>query len=710
MEEDRRKENGSMADKGKKDKGSVWRRSCSRVLLLCMALLAAVWICVGCSSFYTAERIQLMKTEGTVEISNSRGKELEPVPEMKLYSGYQVATEKASYAWLNLDSVKLAKMDVDSQISVAKKRNGLEVLVDSGNLYFHIKEPLKEDETLDIRTSNLSVGIRGTCGWVEVADPEHMKVYILEGTVRCTVDAPRSRESKEASVSGGQMAELIIDLEAEEGEQCKVEVSRFTEKDIDRFVWEELAEDEALCAAVKEESGLDILDPPPGSHPDEREPDGQGADGRNDQEADGSGDRLAVSMFPEGSEAAGAKDPGAIRRTGPGTMLAPGWSFGGAVMEDRSLWMWGRGMWGMDLPEMRQGSETPIKVMDGISAVCANVVTGIHGDVPTSMTAAIDLDGSLWVWGDGVLGDGLYSWDRGNGGPVKVMEDVAAVSMGEYTIAAVKTDGSLWMWGEDYNSGETGWETQLSPVKVMEDVAAVSICARTVAVVKTDGSLWMWGNGRDGRLGNGSTVFLREPVKVMKDVAAVSVSETHTGAVKTDGSLWMWGSDEYGQLGDGSQGNDRYSGTMSDMSGSGQTYYVDYPIQTVPVQVLDQVTAVSTGKYSTAAIREDGSLWTWGKDVLYENGMGNKSVGRVWCGAPGEAEEIWADIQDVPAKVMEDVAAVNCNGAGTMAVKTDGTLWMWGTNVFPGSSLGAQMLRSPTKVLDGVAVSAEQIP
>ena len=110
-----------------------------------------------------------------------------------------------------------------------------------------------------------------------------------------------------------------------------------------------------------------------------------------------------------------------------------------------------------------------------MASVCANVVTGIHGDVPTAMTAAIGLDGSLWTWGDGVLGDGLYSWDRGDSGPVKVMEDVASVSMGEYTIAAVKTDGSLWMWGEDYNSGETGWEVQVSPVKVMDDVAAVSI-------------------------------------------------------------------------------------------------------------------------------------------------------------------------------------------------------------------------------------------
>ncbi len=664
-------------------------------------LLAAGLSCAGCTSLYMAERIRLMKTTGTVDISNSRGKELEPVPEMKLYSGYQVATEEESYAWLNLDSVKLAKMDTDSQISVAKKRNGLEVLVDRGSLYFNIKEPLEEDETLDIRTSNMSVGIRGTCGWVEVMDPEHMKVYILEGTVQCTVDAPKSRESEEASVSGGQMAELTIDPEAEKGQMCKVTVSEFSEEDIAGFVWEELLEDEELCEKIKTVSDLDILDPPAGCSPDARDLEESG------WYADGTGE-AAGDMDEDPDQAAAGLS--ADRRTGPASTLATGWSFGGAIMEDRSLWMWGGGMWGMDMLKAQQGSETPIKVMDDMASVCANVVTGIHGDVPTAMTAAIGLDGSLWTWGDGVLGDGLYSWDRGDSGPVKVMEDVASVSMGEYTIAAVKTDGSLWMWGEDYNSGETGWEVQVSPVKVMDDVAAVSICARTVAVIKTDGSLWMWGDNRDGRLGNGSDLFSGQAIKVMEDVAAVSVSETHTGAVKTDGTLWMWGSNEYGQLGNGSQGNELYFGYASDYSGSEMTYQVEYPYQTVPVQVLDQVTAVSTGKYNTAAIREDGSLWVWGKDVLYENGTGNKSVDRVWCGAPGDIEAIRADIQDVPAKVMDDVACVNCNGSGTMAVKTDGTLWMWGTSIFPGSSWGSQALRSPTKVLDGVAVPVGPIP
>ena len=52
-----------------------------------------------------------------------------------------------------------------------------------------MEEPLAEDETFDIRYSTMVVGIRGTCGWVEVRDEEHMLVYILEGTVEGRVTA-----------------------------------------------------------------------------------------------------------------------------------------------------------------------------------------------------------------------------------------------------------------------------------------------------------------------------------------------------------------------------------------------------------------------------------------------------------------------------------------------------------------------------------------
>ena len=126
--------------------------------------------------------------EGTVSIHDGRQKEIEPKEQLDLYSGYQVETQRTSYAWINLDKVKLTKMDAESEIEIAKKRNDLEIMVHSGKLFFHITEPLEDNESLNIRTSSMIVGVRGTCGWVEASGQEQMKVYILEGTVGCQRD------------------------------------------------------------------------------------------------------------------------------------------------------------------------------------------------------------------------------------------------------------------------------------------------------------------------------------------------------------------------------------------------------------------------------------------------------------------------------------------------------------------------------------------
>lgn len=155
--------------------------------LLSVSLIASM--CSGCggAAKAAATLIRLMRSEGSVSIADGDGKDVKPEENLGLYSGYQVATEKASFAWINLDDTKLTKMDEESQVEIQKDGNSLEVLVNSGSLYFNITEPLGEEESLNIRTSDMITGIRGTQGWVEVPDPEHMYVYILEGTVECTV-------------------------------------------------------------------------------------------------------------------------------------------------------------------------------------------------------------------------------------------------------------------------------------------------------------------------------------------------------------------------------------------------------------------------------------------------------------------------------------------------------------------------------------------
>lgn len=88
------------------------------------------------------------------------------------------------------------------------------------------------------------------------------------------------------------------------------------------------------------------------------------------------------------------------------------------------------------------------------------------------------------------------------------------------------------------------------------------------------------------------------------------------------------------------------------------------------------------------AVKTDGSLWTWG----FHYGDFNPWLGRE---VDGSAPHDWY----APAKIMANVAYATY----TMAIKTDGTLWSWGSNEYGGVGNGSDRHQlTPVKVLDNV--------
>lgn len=174
----------------------------------------------------TAATMRLEKSEGSVSVADEDGKEQEPREKLPLFSGYGITTEATSYSWFNLDGTKLAKMDENSGASIEKENKHLKLLVDKGSLYFNITEPLEDDETLEIRTSSMTVGIRGTCGWV---DAENDAVYIISGKVACKTP------------NGGEQVE-VTDFTCARLKDGTFELEPYTSKDIPAFVSDELDE------------------------------------------------------------------------------------------------------------------------------------------------------------------------------------------------------------------------------------------------------------------------------------------------------------------------------------------------------------------------------------------------------------------------------------------------------------------------------------
>ena len=223
-------------------------------LMLCLAALPA-----SAATSAKATTMRLSKYTGTVNVTNSSGRTLSKRNNMLLYNGYQVETKAKSYAWINLDDTKLAKLDAVSKAEVRKSGKKLEVLLKSGNIFFNVTEPLDDDETLSVRTSTIIVGIRGTSGFIRVIDRWAAEIYVLEGTVQCDVTDPVTGQVKTAKIHGGEKAIATAYPQDREGDKCDILMDGYTPDDINGFVMIELAQDPGLCGDIYEETGMDVI-------------------------------------------------------------------------------------------------------------------------------------------------------------------------------------------------------------------------------------------------------------------------------------------------------------------------------------------------------------------------------------------------------------------------------------------------------------------
>lgn len=181
----------------------------------------------------SAVTMRMVKADGTVAVQDKDGGEVALQEPLLLHDGYGLTSQTDSYAWISLDDTKLAKLDQDSGASVHKDGKKLEMVSHYGSLFFHVTKALEEEESLDIRVGTLSVGIRGTCGWVCRQETNGIRymAYILEGNVTCEVE-----NTAAVTVSAGQM----ICVEPNEDGSVGWSVMNFAREDIPEYVWVEL--------------------------------------------------------------------------------------------------------------------------------------------------------------------------------------------------------------------------------------------------------------------------------------------------------------------------------------------------------------------------------------------------------------------------------------------------------------------------------------
>jgi len=225
--------------------------------------------------------------------------------------------------------------------------------------------------------------------------------------------------------------------------------------------------------------------------------------------------------------------------------------------------------------------------------------------------------------------------------------------------AGHKSDGTLWAWGRGTGGqlGDNSEVSKSSPVQIPGSTWSGNFSVGTSVMIatKTDGTLWAWGSNNRGQLGQNQpdSKSVSSPVQIGTDTDwSVTQLESVNGGnsyaacacMKTDGTLWAWGSNADGQLGQ----NDRTQ-------------------RSSPVQIPGTWTGSKLSKPYRAftVVKSDGTLWSWGGNARGNLGL-NDDDQRVSSPTQVGSDTDWKK-------------TVSGN-YGTIALKTTGELWYFGSN------------------------------
>ena len=187
--------------------------------------------------------------------------------------------------------------------------------------------------------------------------------------------------------------------------------------------------------------------------------------------------------------------------------------------------------------------------------------------------------------------------------------------------------------------------------------------------LKAIGTLWFWGNNSNGQFGDGLTSFNNvypEQIGVAHNWQDIFVGANSSYGIKTNGTLWAWGNNVNAELGDGTT-IDKLTPTQIGLDSNWLT-----------------ISPSAQGNH-VLGLKTNGTIWSWGRNVAGQLGNGIAGI----------------DYNLVPTQIGigTNWNTISAGIYASYAIKTDGTLWAWGSNNFGELGVGNfNPVTIPTKI------------
>ena len=261
----------------------------------------------------------------------------------------------------------------------------------------------------------------------------------------------------------------------------------------------------------------------------------------------------------------------------------------------------------------------------------ASGITGTPNIVVGIMTGTLKGDGSSltgiaatnWITNNVTANSSTTTVDLSDGNVVKFTQSanttVSFANTGTSNIVSfIRTgDGTItWPAGVTWDGGST---PTLVSSGVSGEVNLINLLTRDEGVTwygwesvnrtfDEKYSLYIWGRSRRGEGGLNKTTDAGDSGALLSSPTQIpgywssqfSGSYYSSYGIRSDGTLWAWGNNSVGALGQNGPTNTEYSSPVQIGSGA------DWGTSEGHVSVADN--------YRAAAIKTDGTLWTWGGD------------------------------------------------------------------------------------------------